>query len=96
MGCVSPITLALALALLTGCATPSTPEAFCAAQADRDPAVKAALLQRVSAANFHETDALRQARAAAIAACLKHQGVLPKRAGVASQSPDRRDTLFSW
>jgi hypothetical protein len=83
--------------LLAGCAAPpeNTPQAFCAAVANRDPAVKALVLRGVSNPNFinQSQSEIAAARQTAERDCLRRQGVLPQSDGVQG-APARSDTLF--
>ena len=83
--------------ILAGCSRmPASPQAFCAAQADRDPAVKALVVQSVSNTSFHGWDELASARAGARRQCLRHQGVLASGDRGEAPAPERRDMLFDW
>ncbi len=82
--------------LLAGCAAADerTPQAFCAAAANRDPAVKALVVRGVSNPSFitQSGSEIEAARAASVRACLKRQGIVPPSDGV--QGTPHGDTLF--
>ena len=71
--------------LLAGCTKrPDTPLAFCQAQADSAPAVKALTIKSVSNPYFmsQSSDLIAVTRAQAVRDCLKRQGILPAGSGV--------------
>ncbi len=82
--------------LLAGCAVPDehTPQAFCAAAANRDPAVKALVVRGVSNPSFinQSGSEIERAKAVSVRACLKRQGIVPASDGV--QGTPQGDTLF--
>ncbi len=81
--------------LAAGCGPrPTTPEGFCAAQADAAPAVKALTISSVSSPynQSRQSDLRAAARAQAITECLKRQGIVP--AGVGVEGQPRTGTLF--
>ena len=78
-----------------GCAAKTTgPQAFCEAQADSAPAVKALTISSVSNPYFmsQSSDLIAATRAQAVRDCLRRQGVLPAGGGV--EGTPRTDTLF--
>jgi hypothetical protein len=82
--------------LLAGCAAPDehTPQAFCAAAANRDPAVKALMMHGVSNPSFinQSGSEIAAAKSASVRDCLKRQGIVPASDGV--QGTPHGDTLF--
>jgi hypothetical protein len=90
---------AFAIALmpaLAGCgaAPQSGPGAFCQAQAESAPAVKALTLKSVSNPYFmsQSSELIASTKAVAIRDCLKRQGIMPSGGGV-ERSP-QSNTLF--
>jgi hypothetical protein len=85
----------LVVLLLAGCAQRAdTPLAFCRAQADSTPAVKALTLRSVSNPYFmsQSSDLIAATRAQAVRDCLRRQGILPAGSGV--ERAPVSDTLF--
>ncbi len=81
--------------VLAGCAKrPDTPLAFCQAQADSTPAVKALVIKSVSNPYFmnQSSDLIAATRAQAVRDCLRRQGILPAGSGV--ERVPETDTLF--
>ncbi len=73
---------------------PGSAQAFCAAQADSTPAVKALVIRSVSNPYFmsQSSELIAATKAQAVRDCLKRQGVLPS--GGAVEGLPHSDTIF--